>query len=608
MARRGLSSLSLQTHLRAILDYQRRDPGGFSLVVAVALAVLLYAPTLGYALVGYDDTWLLQDNWIVQTPSWHSLRTIFFELDVERRLSLAPEYLPVRDLSVMLDYAIWGDWYVGFHLTNIALYLGAIVAWFLALEAFGLDRRVVGLALLLWAVHPAHAESVAWLAERKGLLAMALSGVCAVGFSRFRAGRRVFWLVLAVIAALAAVWSKAHAAFAIGSLAMLELMLPARRVSWRRSLIGLAAIGGVAVAAFVPVALLAHDSSVVGIAAPTGGRAELVLGIHGFYVQLVMMLHRNSVSYPLALHGPSAVDLVIGTVALLVLVAMLCMPRGRRLAPHVEIRAACVLWLFAWLPVSHLLVPLRMVVVADRYMLFPTLGFALLIAATASRVASARARTALVLIMIAASALRSWDAQSNWRDGESLWGRAVASNPDDGGAWSMYAEAVASNGQRERAIAIVREGKTHSRAPRLVMREALLSLEVGDRATGSALMREAASAGEHRAMSNLALLLLEDGASAEALAWARRSVQEVPLYEKGQRNLGKVALAAGYPEEALVAFERAYALQPRSLPNRFNLALALIAVQRNADARPHLEACLADPALRTRAQVLLQRL
>jgi len=137
-----------------------------------------------------------------------------------------------------------------------------------------------------------------------------------------------------------------------------------------------------------------------------------------------------------------------------------------------------------------------------------------------------------------------------------------------------------------------------------VMRKALIVLTT-DRAAGLALMRQAAEAGEYRAMSNLALLLLADHELVEALAWARKAVTLAPLYPAGQRALGKIALESQLPAEALVAFQHAYALEPNALANRFNLALALLALHRDGEARVHLEACLADPQLGPRARALL---
>src|SRR5215475_3242177 len=158
--------------MRAALGTARRHPGILLLGLALVAAAAIYAPTLGRGLVSYDDPWLYRDNFVVAHPSTHALRAVFFELDPHSpvRYALGAEYLPVRDLSVMLDVALWGEAYGGFHLTNLVIYLAAIALVFAMLDGFGVDRKIAGLAVLIWAIHPSHAESVAWLAERKGLL------------------------------------------------------------------------------------------------------------------------------------------------------------------------------------------------------------------------------------------------------------------------------------------------------------------------------------------------------------------------------------------------------------------------------------------------------
>lgn len=553
----------------------------------------LYAATLGYGLVNYDDTWLYSDNWVVRQPSLASLKIIFGELALDRRMVLGAEYLPIRDLSVMLDYAVWGTRYGGFHATSLALYLASIALWFKALEAFGIDRRIAGITVLLWALHPTHAESVAWLAERKGVLAMAFAGVAALGYARFRTGARAIWLALAMVAAICAVWSKAHGAFAIGALAALEVALPGRQ-SWRRSLVGLGAIAAVAVAAFVPVIMLASSATVID-SHQHARDAATILGSHGFYLQQMLLLEKSSVSFPVATSGPTSLDIAIGAAGL-VLAALAW--RGPR-----ELRAASGWWLVTWLPISHLIVTLQ-ALVAERYLLVPSLGFALAVAVGISRIPIARARYALVAAIVIACSLRTLIAREMWRDSETLWQNAVAVNPADGGAWSMYGEVLMADGKPERAQLVVDEGLRHSQHPRLLQRKALFLVGT-DRAAAISLLRRAADAGEYRAMTNLALLLHDDGKTDEALDWARRAVAKAPLYAAGQRAVGKIALATGRAAEALPAFEHAYALEPKNLANRFNLALALLALDRRAEARAHLEACLADPELGPRARSLL---
>lgn len=569
-------------------------------MIALVAVAVLYSPTLGRGLVNYDDPWLVRDNWLTGHASWRSLHAICCELGRSTRFVLGAEYLPVRDLSMVADSTVWGTWYGGFHLTSLVLYEAAIATWFWALCAFGLDRRVVGVAVLLWALHPAHAESVAWLAERKGVLAALFSGLSALGYARWRGGARARWLVLAAACAVLAVWSKAPSVFALASLAGLDVVVPGR-ASGRRSLVGLAVIAGASMLAFVPVVVVARSLGVVDgtpIGPPPG--LGLAFGLHGFYVKLGLAAVRNSPSYPIAIAGPSTLDIILGAVTFLAALALL-VPRVRA-----ELRAGAVIWLVGFIPLSRLVMPVRGVVLADRYLLVPSLGLALVAAALAMRLADPRLRAALVFVLAFALAMRTLDAQANWRDPVTLWQRAVAVNPRDGDAWSMYAEALDDSGESQQAIEAVLRGLHRTSSPRLVMREALIVLEHGQRAQGEKLMRTAAEGGEPRAMANLALLELADGQTADALAWARKAAAAAPLYVNGQRIHGKLALAAHEPGEALAAFQQALALEPDSAANRLNLALALIDLGRPADARPYLEACLHEPGLAARARALLE--
>ncbi|MEO8843545.1 MAG: hypothetical protein ABI591_09500 [Kofleriaceae bacterium] len=589
--------------MRSLIDRFRRDSGLALLGLALVAAVALYAPSLGRGLVNYDDPVLYTDNALLHHPSWGGLITVLTDLDSPQRYALSPEYLPVRDLSVMADYAIWGEHYGGFHLTNLAIYLVAIVLWFYALASLGVPRPIAGLAMLLWAVHPSHAESVAWLAERKGLLGVMLAGVCALGYARFRSGGRAAWLVLAVVTGVAAVWSKAIAAFAIAALGPLELVASAR-TSWRRSLTGLGAIAVAAGLAFVPVVLLAVRWSIVGggSAALPASRIASVLGVHGFYLRLAAGAMPNAVSYPIASTGPGALDLVLGAVGFVVIAVALW--RGSR-----ALKVAAVLWIFGWLPVGHLVLPLQMVFVADRYLLIPTLGLALALAVGISQITRPKLRAVALVVVALAFAFRALDAQSTWRSSALLWERAIASNPSDGNAWAMYVEELDSEGRVADAAVVIEAALSHSRAPRLVMHAGLNALAEGRTDKAFALMTEAASRAEPRAAANLANMLVGRNRLGEALVWARFAVLVAPMYANGYRIQGKVArLIDQHSVESLGAFQRAYALEPNNAANRYNLGIALADAGRTAEARTLLDSCLADPAVGRAARLALDHL
>jgi hypothetical protein len=417
----------------------------------------------------------------------------------------------------------------------------------------------------------------------------------------------VRWLVVAVVATVAAVWSKAPSAFAIAALGGLELVLPARRASWKRSLVALGALAVVGILAFLPVLATALATKVIGPDdhAPAGW-LPMALGIHGFYLRLSALAVRSSPSYEISVLGPWWIDITIGALGLIVIAAVAVAPARGWFRPQPELRAAAVLWMFGWFPASRLVLPMQAVLVSDRYLLLPTLGIALAIAIGIHRIASPRARRALLGTIIVACALRSLDAQSNWRDNLTLWQRAVLTNPADSNAWSMYVEGLTEAGRHDLAFDVLREGLRRHRSPRMLLRRALLVVRGGSRRDAIAAMRVAAVAGEPRAMLNLALLLVDVGNTEEALAWATRSTELLPMHAPAHRALGKAALAARLPELALRAYEAALRFEPRRPANKLNLAIALVALERPDEARPYLEACLADPVIGWRANKVLE--
>jgi tetratricopeptide (TPR) repeat protein len=199
---------------------------------------------------------------------------------------------------------------------------------------------------------------------------------------------------------------------------------------------------------------------------------------------------------------------------------------------------------------------------------------------------------------------RAFDAQSKWGSPLLLWERAVASDPGNPEAWSLYADALASAGQHALAEAAVAEGLRHRHAPRLLLRQAMLRLERGDRATGIPLLRRAAEEGEPRAMVNLALAERAAGRFEEALRWGRLAAERAPRLAHTRSARGLAALDTHHLDEALAELRAAHELEPDAA-SRINLALALLALERPAEAIPYLERAIGDPAYGGRARLLL---
>lgn len=136
-----------------------------------ALAVLLatfalYAACLGHDFqIMWDDNLYITANEAARGFSPHHLKLAF-------ATNYGGNFAPFHIISYMLDYELWGMRPVGFILTNILLHAcNAILLYALVTVLHG--RRLPALAAaLVFALHPVQVESVAWIAQRKNLLAM----------------------------------------------------------------------------------------------------------------------------------------------------------------------------------------------------------------------------------------------------------------------------------------------------------------------------------------------------------------------------------------------------------------------------------------------------
>ena len=92
-----------------------------------------------------------------------------------------PYYMPFTHLSFLFDIFLYGDNAGGFHITNMFLHILNSLLVFYLLYIMTAEKWKSFFVAILFTVHPQHVEAVAWISERKELLA-AFFGLLALSF------------------------------------------------------------------------------------------------------------------------------------------------------------------------------------------------------------------------------------------------------------------------------------------------------------------------------------------------------------------------------------------------------------------------------------------
>ncbi len=515
-----------------------------SLAVVVAAALAAFAAALAGGFVNWDDEWLILNN-----PFLRGTRHLGEVLNpLSDRNLLGAEYLPVRDLSNILDFRLFGTEPAGYRLGNWLLYgLAAGLSFVLLLETLGSPAAALAGALL-WAVHPMHAEVVAWASARKDLLNAVFALLAAILHIRSaRSGsERLRWAAAGVF--LLATLSKSSAAALPAVLALWEAVTgapgthPARRLlcALRRAAPMLAiALAGAAFNAY-------HQEKGWVRAEWRGGswlaNAFLMAGVHFRYLRQMVLPSGMAADYALDEAAPEAAANFAGLALVLGGAAGTAWALRRR-GPA---GFAGAWWFGILAPVSNVLYPLTNVS-ADRYAFLPGLGLCALAGLGWERALAASprmAKGALAAVVVAFAVLAN--AQSLvWRDGIALWSRATEVSPACGRAWQNYGEALAKAGRTDEALAAFRRmTEVEPRNSSLWVHAGNRLWQLGGRGRAKeveAILRaavEKAEPGMGGPLVALGWVLNETGRTAEAVALMEEAVRRQPTLATAHYNLG----------------------------------------------------------------------
>lgn len=599
------------------------------MLLLLVATLIAYGQVFGNGFINFDDDLYVTDNPEVRA-GWtaHGLRWAFGTFH-------AANWHPLTWLSHMLDVELFGLDPAGHHGVNLLLHALAAVLLF---QVF---RRLLGrpwpafFVAAVFALHPAHVESVAWVAERKDVLSAVFWMLAMIAWLRW-VERPSPWRYGAVLLALALGLMAKPMLVTLPFVLLLLDVWPLGR--WR----GFAATAATSSTAVdptrepvgmitlvlekVPLFVLAAASSVVTVIAQRAGGAvetfeALSLGQrlanalvgYGRYLDKLVAPRNLSLYYPLDWShggGPPLWQVALAAAVLAGVTALAWTWRHRR--PYL---------LMGWLWFLGTLVPVVGLVqvgaqaIADRYTYIPSIGLAWMVAGALAEVASKPSRrtavatlTAVALVLLAAA---TWRQVGYWHDSVKLFERSIAVTEGNYLLQNNLGATYTEMGRPEKArplleaavatrpayaeahnnlgLAWLRSGvperavEQYRRALELDPENASILANLGEAlaASGHAaeavvVLRRAVEAGAGaRGYNNLGNALAETGDVEGALEQYRRALELDPGYAKAHANRANVLAAHGRLQEAAASYRKALELDPKDAGTLTNYATVL---------------------------------
>ncbi len=150
-----------------------------ALIVAAA-----YLPSLWNGFVYDDGAYIIQNPLLQQSLD---LKKIFSETYAPNRADQGL-YRPLVTLSYWVDHALWGfpaqGHFNGFHLTNLLLHALNSILFLFVLRTLGITPNTSLFCAIIFAIHPASSEAVAWVVGRAELMGLTLGLLSALAYLR----------------------------------------------------------------------------------------------------------------------------------------------------------------------------------------------------------------------------------------------------------------------------------------------------------------------------------------------------------------------------------------------------------------------------------------
>ncbi len=585
----------------------RRDIMVYLFLVGATLVV--FWQVASHEFINFDDDRYVTENTHVQAGlSRESIIWAFTATDVSN-------WHPLTWLSHMLDYQLYGMNPKGHHLTNVFFHLANTIFLFLILKWMtGALWRSTFVAAL-FALHPLHVESVAWVAERKDVLSTFfwiltiwtyLRYVERPAFNRYLL--ILFSLTLGLMAKpmlvtlpfvllLLDYWpldrfqlsqsGSAHPIKKQASLCATKLRAENFRLFGEKvPLFALAAISSI-----VTFLVQRSGGSVGGWDLyPVKIRIANALISYVSYIGKMIWPQNLAIFYP---HPGQSLQLwqAAGAGLLLGLISMAVLRVARR---HPYLAVGWFWYLGTLVPVIGL-VQMGAQAMADRYTYVPLIGLFIMIAWGIPHLVM-RFRYRRIFLasvagtVLAASLILTWTQLYHWKNTATLFQQALKVTENNYLAYNNLGNVLARQGKVKQAIAHYVKAlqinpnfpSAHNNLGYALSRQGKM-----DEAIAHYVKALQINPNFSKAHNNLGNALARQGKNQEAIAHYTKALQIKPDFAGAHNNLGNVLEGQGKSKEAVFHFSRALELKPDFVEAHFNLGNALARQGKMDQAQAH---------------------
>jgi len=526
-------------------------------ILLAGLVWLVFGQTLRHQFVNFDDgAYVYRNPAVARGISSEAITWAFTHV-------VAANWHPLTMLSHMLDCSLYGVAPGGHHLTNVLLHTTAAIMLFLVFWSMTEALWRSAFVAAVFAVHPLHVESVAWIAERKDVL----SGVffmLTIGLYVHYARRPTALRYLSVLACFALGLAAKPMLVTLPFVLLLLDYWPLGR--FRTSTVTKLITEKIplfilTVAACVETLLSQHQSIDLIKTMSLGARVANAFVAVMIYMGQTFWPTNLAVFYP---HPERNIPLwqVVSGVGFFTLTS----------AAALALRKAAPYFMVGWFWYAGMLLPVIGIVQvgiqghADRYMYLPQIGLTIIVtwgvAAVSKNWQYRREFLSILCLAIIALLVYSDRLQATyWQDSLSLWEHAAAVTPDNETVREHLSDAYLEKGLTDDAIT-----------------QAKHALRV---------LPDSADA-----QGTLGAALARKGELNDALVHLRRALELNPQLIRAHYNIGNVLAEEGNIDEAITNYEAEIRIYPSFVEGHNNLARALFGKGDISTAMAHLKTAL----------------